>query len=189
LDAYGLPNDLHAAKEEIHDWRSAFEACGVIGGPDSLRKWGVEKEAHHREHHEREDDCRDLLARALVSLGCTDEHGRHADGDIVSDAECVRQLAEKRAGLSSGPAPSELFPLAVRIEKGRQKYPTGCTLLSLLDEAGEVAHAVNKRESNDRVRDELLDVAAVAMRLYFGEIDTAWQPDFGAAPKGGVSDG
>ncbi len=29
------------------------------------------------------------------------------------------------------------------------------------------------KQSAERVRDELLDVAAVAMRLFFGEVDTA----------------
>lgn len=67
-DAYGLPNDLHAAKEEIHDWRSAFEACGVIGTPAGLRKWGVETGAHHREHHEREDRTDKLLQRVEAAL-------------------------------------------------------------------------------------------------------------------------
>lgn len=75
------------------------------------------------------------------------------------------------------PIKSELFPLAVRIEKGRQKYPNGCTVLSLIDEAGEVAHAVNKYEPAERIREELLDVAAVAMRLYFGEIDRGLEID------------
>jgi len=67
---------------------------------------------------------------------------------------------------------SQLAPLAARIAKGRAKYPTGCTVLSLLDEAGEVAHAINKDEGPERARDELLDVAAVAVRLYLGEVDT-----------------
>lgn len=71
----------------------------------------------------------------------------------------------------------ELSPLARRIEKGRAKYANGCTVLSLIDETGEVAHAVNKYESEDRIRDELLDVAAVAMRLYFGEIDRGLEID------------
>lgn len=71
----------------------------------------------------------------------------------------------------------ELSPLWQRIEKGRTKYANGCTVLSLIDEAGEVAHAVNKYENEERVRDELLDVAAVAMRLYFGEIDRGLEMD------------
>jgi len=71
----------------------------------------------------------------------------------------------------------DLVLLAERIEKGRVKYPEGCTALSLFDEAGEVAHALNKREPVDRVRAELLDVAVVAMRLYFGEIDRGLEID------------
>lgn len=58
-----------------------------------------------------------------------------------------------------------------RLAKGRLKYPRGCTLLSLVDEVGEVVHAMNKNEGIDRVRDELLDVIAVATRLYLGEVD------------------
>lgn len=65
----------------------------------------------------------------------------------------------------------ELAPLRARMEKGRAKYPNGCTVTSLQDEVGEVVHAINKYESEERVRDELLDVAGVAMRLYLGEID------------------
>lgn len=71
----------------------------------------------------------------------------------------------------------EFLPLVERLAKGRAKYPSGCTLLSLIDEAGEVAHAVNKYESVERVREELLDVAAVAMRLYLGEIDRGLEMD------------
>lgn len=66
----------------------------------------------------------------------------------------------------------ELSPLRERLAKGREKYANGCTVLSLLDEAGEVAHALNKYEPSERVRDEILDVASVAMRLYLGEVDT-----------------
>lgn len=66
---------------------------------------------------------------------------------------------------------AELRPLATRLAKSRAKYPNGATIMSLLDEAGEVAHAVNKYEPADRVREELLDVACVAMRLYAGEVD------------------
>lgn len=65
-DAYGLPNDLRAAKEEIHEWRSAIEALGVMGGPDTLRKRAVEVLSHHDEHHAREDALRNALANILL---------------------------------------------------------------------------------------------------------------------------
>lgn len=86
--------------------------------------------------------------------------------------EQKRRLFDALRALPGQPNVEELGPLAARIAKGRKKYANGCTVLSLLDEAGEVAHAVNKYESAERIREELLDVAAVAMRLYFGEIDT-----------------
>lgn len=69
-----------------------------------------------------------------------------------------------------------LTMLMKRMAKGREKYPLGCTVASLLDEAGEFTHAVNKEEGRFRMREELLDIAAVAMRLYLGEVDT----DYGA---------
>lgn len=89
----------------------------------------------------------------------------------------------------------ELAPLVARIAKGRAKYPEGCTFLSLVDEAGEVAHAINKREHIERARDELLDVAAVAMRLYLGEVDIdsvlegLVQRETNAPPKGAQTEG
>lgn len=67
----------------------------------------------------------------------------------------------------------ELAPLRERMTKGRRRYPEGCTFLSLQDEVGEAAHALNKREPVERVRDEILDAAGVAMRLYLGEVDAA----------------
>lgn len=101
-----------------------------------------------------------------------------------ADAQQAREeLAEAKTALAEAlarPVPTELEALSRRMAKGRAKYPTGCTVLSLLDEAGEVAHAVNKKESDERVREELLDVAAVAMRLHAGEIDREWRADFGA---------
>lgn len=87
-----------------------------------------------------------------------DHHERGSSSILCSGASLLRL--------------DELAPLRRAMTKGRRKYPQGCTALSLLDEAGEVAHALNKRESVERVREKLLDVAGVAMRLYLGEIDT-----------------
>lgn len=82
------------------------------------------------------------------------------------------RLREELLVLRAPPAAEDDFaPLRAHMAKGRQKYPNGCTALSLLDEAGKVAHALNKYESPERVREEILDVAGVAMRLYLGEID------------------
>lgn len=61
--------------------------------------------------------------------------------------------------------------LSARITKSRERYPEGCTLAALTDECGEVMHAVNKYKSTEEVREEILDLASVAIRLYWGEID------------------
>jgi hypothetical protein len=63
----------------------------------------------------------------------------------------------------------ELAPLRAAMTRARGLYPEGATLLALAAECGEVAQAVQKLESADRVRAELLDVAVVAVRLYLGE--------------------
>lgn len=101
-------------------------------------------------------------------------------GDLGPVPPSVRGYLERVVRDLRGGPPArvgELNALAARIAKGRAKYPNGCTVLSLLDECGEVAHAVNKYESADRVREELLDVAAVAMRLYLGEVDRGLEMD------------
>lgn len=61
--------------------------------------------------------------------------------------------------------------LMQRMNASRAKYPDGCTVLSLIDECGEVMHAINKYEDLETVCNEILDTAAVAMRLYLGEVD------------------
>jgi NTP pyrophosphatase (non-canonical NTP hydrolase) len=65
----------------------------------------------------------------------------------------------------------ELAPLAEAIGRARAKHPKGPSpLRSLIEEVGEVASAM-RRESPERVREELLDVAVVAVRLHAGEVD------------------
>lgn len=61
-----------------------------------------------------------------------------------------------------------LVDLAWAIERARALHPEGASELALLEECGEVARA-HRRETPERVREELLDVAVVAMRLYIGE--------------------
>lgn len=62
-----------------------------------------------------------------------------------------------------------LAPLATAIDVARAKHPGGPDgMRSLAEELGEVASAI-RRESPERVREELLDLATVAMRLYLRE--------------------
>lgn len=58
--------------------------------------------------------------------------------------------------------------LAERMAHARRWYPEGTTFTALVEELGEVARAMD-REGVDRERDELLDVATVAIRLWLGE--------------------
>ena len=68
-----------------------------------------------------------------------------------------------------------LFMLASRLEHARSKHPwpehtpnTFAAFRALGDECEEVNRALC-RETPDRVRDELLDVMAVAVRMLLGE--------------------
>lgn len=62
-----------------------------------------------------------------------------------------------------------MLPLLVRLEEARYKHPKGPDgLRSLMEEVGEVASAIRK-ETPERTREELLDVMAVAHRLFCGE--------------------
>lgn len=66
-DAYGLPNDLHAAKAEIHEWRQAAEALGILGGgPDALRKRAVELRAEYDKNYEFQDQVCEALGWSRV---------------------------------------------------------------------------------------------------------------------------
>lgn len=82
----------------------------------------------------------------------------------------VKLLSEAQTAWSD-PALEALRPILTHMRIARQKYPNGCTVLSLADEAGEVVHAVNKGKAIEDVRGEILDTAGVAVRLYLGEVD------------------
>lgn len=64
--------------------------------------------------------------------------------------------------------PSWVIDLVVRIERARRLHPEGSNLAALTSEVGEYATAL-LRESKERQRDELWDVAVVAVRLALGE--------------------
>ena len=71
---------------------------------------------------------------------------------------CTELLEDSRA----------VRPLLARLARARELHPEGCNLAALVSEVGEVATAM-LRETQERARDELLDVATVAMRLAAGE--------------------
>lgn len=95
-DAYGLPNDLQAAKAEIHEWRQAVEALGVMGGPDALRNVAVALHKHHDEHHAREDALQSQVSNAIRER---DEAKALVETWQANDAEYERLYRETKAKL------------------------------------------------------------------------------------------
>lgn len=56
-----------------------------------------------------------------------------------------------------------------RLTLARSKHPEGASFDALMSEVGEVADE-RLAGNPDREREELLDVAVVAIRLYLGEV-------------------
>lgn len=65
-----------------------------------------------------------------------------------------------------------LYDLEARIAHARDQHPQGASFDALVAELGEAAEA-RKRGDAAHEREELLDVATVALRLYMGE---TWVP-------------
>lgn len=95
--------------------------------------------------------------------------------------ELTLQLRESKAETEGMRALGDLnpfWPLAARLVHAREKHPKGPTFVSLIGEVGEVANVALKERAkhpetaDTRRRDELLDVAVVAWRLYLGEEDS-----------------
>ncbi len=63
-----------------------------------------------------------------------------------------------------------LATLGGAIVRARTLHPNGCRYHALVEEVGEVARAL-RRETSEHVKEELLDTAVVAMRLFLGEWD------------------
>lgn len=62
-------------------------------------------------------------------------------------------------------------PLFRAIKQERAKSPDGCTVLSLLGEVSKIAYAISEGWPKERVREQLLTLGAMVMRLYFGDVD------------------
>jgi len=81
----------------------------------------------------------------------------------ATQAHCTQQLNELRIHRGH-----ELDALVVALARGRSLHPKGCYFYALVEEVGEIARAI-RREGAERAREELLDTAVVAIRLYLGE--------------------
>lgn len=107
----------------------------------------------------------EAVARHMAGLAARAERDRAAmEATLtVTQQHCTEQLNELRSYRGD-----ELDPLTRALARARWKHPKGCNLASLIEEAGEVGRAIN-REGLERAREELLDTAVVAIRLYLGE--------------------
>lgn len=107
------------------------------------------------------------------------ERDAYLENLTATQTRCTELLGAWRASrfveaLGLHPSYGEIIPalvrLAGRVVTARMKHPGGADgVRALVEEVGEVASAM-RRESPERVRDELLDVAAVAIRMWLGEV-------------------
>lgn len=107
--------DSHQSGTMEVEWTDETTKCRDLSRPNDrwmslvafhVDEWrGGDSAGHARGHIEEMArargnaalrDARELLARAASTLGCKslEDHGCSAPGDIVSDAECIRQAAE-----------------------------------------------------------------------------------------------
>jgi hypothetical protein len=122
---------------------------------------------------------RDTIVNGLQSLHRAGakllaERDAYFENLTTTQARCTELLAMVRLSRFIEAHPeikAPLLDLAWAIDNARAKHPRGPDgIRSLAEEVGEVANAM-RRETPDRVREELLDVAVVAMRLFMGESD------------------
>lgn len=119
---------------------------------------------------------RDELVKLIADLAADLHHERDmlrkvSENLTSTQRRCTElvQLDRLARFLEQHPAlEGYLTDLSWAIERARALHPEGASELALLEECGEVARA-HRRETPARVREELLDVAVVAMRLYIGE--------------------
>lgn len=118
------------------------------------------------ELEKRAAELEQLAERALASE-------RTMFGTLTSAQEsATRSLMIARAVKSIGDDPimQQLAPLGASILRARGLHPRGVDgIRSLAEEVGEVANAM-RRETPERVREELIDVATVAMRWAIGDV-------------------
>lgn len=87
----------------------------------------------------------------------------------TTQARCTELLLETRELRAAQSRATEwMLALEDRLRHARAKHPEGSHLAALVCEVTEVAHALEK-ETPARVRDELLDVATCALRMWLGE--------------------
>ena len=83
--------------------------------------------------------------------------------DIDRAQAALNRLIEQRRAL-----PLDLADLCRRIHRANELHPEGPSLAALGEEFGEVCRALE--ESPERLAEELLDVAVVALRWHMQEV-------------------
>jgi hypothetical protein len=163
-DACPTVADSQRDEERWHEWFS--ERLRSLTG----RLAAVEVqtfESTSREHKVLADVIRERDAY-LANLTATQARAN----ELLAENRAWRRLAAHLGGVSGLGEEifAELLPLAERLIHARTKHPKGTDgWRSLNEELGEVAKA-ERHETPERVADELLDVATVAMRWRAGEV-------------------
>lgn len=125
------------------------------------------------------------LEKRLSTAEEAERRARASEHTMLGTLTSAQELATKSLNIARAtkaigddPIMQELAVLGAAIVRARGLHPAGCALRHLVSEVGEVAHAmcigdvgiggdVAKRE--ERIREELLDVAVVAMRMALGD--------------------
>ena len=94
-------------------------------------------------------------------------------------SDIKRDMAFESMAKLTGPITQDMAMgmLAARLEHARREHPVfaesnDAALDIILDEAEELSREINHGGSSARVIDEALDVAATAMRLVMGEVQS-----------------
>lgn len=104
------------------------------------------------------DQLGQVLRRALTEIDhrrTQIDDVRARNGELLEELRSIKKRFAPFAALEYG------------ISEGRCKHPAGVPFEALVEEVGEVARAL--MDEPHRVRDELLDVAVCAMRMWLGE--------------------
>jgi hypothetical protein len=103
------------------------------------------------------------------------ERDAYLENLTATQKRCTELLEENRALKLTPPGLPDAYAdaicgLVAGLVRAREKHPNGANMYALMEEVGEVCRAL-RREGGDRVSEELMDVAVVAMRIWVGEVD------------------
>lgn len=125
------------------------------------------------------------LERRAIAAEAAAAKARESERTMLGTLTSAQELATKYLGIARAvraigddPIMQQLVPLGAAIVRARSLHPAGCALRHLMSEVGEVADAMcigdvgiggDMAKREERIREELLDVAVVAMRMHLGD--------------------